>query len=137
MLAVRRRRSWLAANGIRMNSAPIRLMTWSIVRTGERDGPSDSELTQVVIEMFVVQNAPALSGDAAERAAHRPVGVGTARGAAADQTRQVRHVVVPGGGADREELGRALRLPLRPRHDVDHEPVDPGIVERTRGGIDL
>src|SRR5690242_2882397 len=81
--------------------------------------PLRPELTEVVIEVLVQHDTPAASRNGAKDAACRPLSVRSAIRKARDQVTQAADVGLPRRWTRGQELGRALSLPFRPRHDVD------------------
>src|SRR5690348_2315668 len=94
---------------------------------------SHPELAKVVIEVFVLHHAPAPSRNPPKHTAGRPGGSRTAIRKASNQVAQSTNVRFPCRGSRRKKLWRTLSPALRPRHHVDHQPVERRMRKRAGG----
>src|SRR6266581_826162 len=96
-------------------------------------GRSHPELPEVVIEVLVLHDTPAPSGNPAKDTTRWPLSGRSAITKAPNQVAQPGHVRLPRGWARGQELRRAPSLALGPRQHVNHQPVE-GRVRQGAGG---
>src|SRR5690242_62433 len=91
---------------------------------------SNAKLAEMVVEVTILQHAPAPSGDRAERRALRPRRRWPPLSESINQRTQRLNIVVPRRRLRVQECRRTLRLPVWPRQHVNREPIDHGKPER-------
>src|SRR2546426_126070 len=114
-------------------------------------GRSHPELPEVVIEVLVLQDTPAPSGNPAKDTTRWPLSGRSAITKAPNQVAQPGDVRLPRCWADvtrlrdlirrfgdrGQELGRAPSLALGPRQHVNHQPVEGRVRQRAGGWCGL
>src|SRR5207247_10180387 len=88
---------------------------------------------EVVIEVLILHDTPAPSGNPAKDTTRGPLSGRAAVPKAPNQVAQPSHVRLPRGWARGQKLGRAPSLALGPRHHADQQPVE-GRVRQWAGG---
>src|SRR5437879_13063174 len=92
-----------------------------------------------MIEMLVLQAPPAPARNAHRDTPCWPLTRRSPISKAPNQGTQPAHVRLPRRWTRGQKLRRALSLPFRPRHDVNQQPVERRVRERSRGwpGLEL
>src|SRR2546427_8146434 len=90
-------------------------------------------------ELLVLKAPPAPAEKAPKTPARGPHPRRSPISKAPNQGTQPAHVRLPRRWTRGQKLRRALSLPFRPRHDVDQQPVEWRVRERSRGwsGLEL
>src|SRR5690348_574557 len=86
----------------------------------------------MMIQVLVLHHTPAAPRDSAKDTARWPGGRRSSIRKAPNQIAQPADVRLPGRGTRGEKLGRAFSLPLGPRYDVDHQPVERRVAQGAR-----
>ena len=94
---------------------------------------SNTELSEVVIKVLVHHHSPTAPRNPAEHAARRPVGRGATSGKALHQVAEAADVGFPGGRTGGKEVRWAFALALGPGYNVDGQPVDRWVCQRSGG----
>src|SRR3989442_8686918 len=100
-------------------------------------GRSHPELPEVVIEVLVLHDTPAPSGNPAKDTTRWPLSSRPTITKTPNQVAQPRHVRLPRGWARGQELGRAPSLAFGPRQHVNHQPVEGRVRQRAGGRCGL